>query len=400
MRKAQLVITLVAAVAALTTLSRAQLQTGLVSTQGNSYTCPLVNSQGQPTGWIPGTTCQNATVTNCSADDVNFTFGYEPQTQGAYAGTILFFSSGGGEAPGDDDLQPTTFGPYYLQNGYEIVQVAWTEGPWESTEGATGTNILAAACRPATFINWAYSNPLLFQGTAKNKAGYCAQGASAGSAQIAYSLAWYGSGSYLDKVELLSGPVLSDLEQGCEVNQSGQGASPITVCPTTETACHLGGIQPWSLTPEYIDGYAQGPRAWTGDSKCAGHTPTSQAEDTAWFNQSIDALVPGNSVNNLGNTDITAWICASVASGTGSMNNSSSQGQLFYTFIGQGGNGPLDIFPVTNCFDSEGVTGSNSNVPAEANQNGLTAIEGDMLSGSSAYGFPNSTKCTLNPNHN
>jgi hypothetical protein len=39
--------------------------------------------------------------------------------------------------------------------------------------------------------------------------------------------AWYGSGTYLDKVEFLSGPVLSDLEQGCEVNQSGQGQPPL-----------------------------------------------------------------------------------------------------------------------------------------------------------------------------
>jgi len=45
-----------------------------------------------------------------------------------------------------------------------------------------------------------------------------------------------GSGTYLDKVELLSGPVLSDLEQGCEVNQKRPRGASITVCPTTETA--------------------------------------------------------------------------------------------------------------------------------------------------------------------
>jgi hypothetical protein len=91
----------------------------------------------------------------------------------------------------------------------------------------------------------------------------------------------------------------------------------------------LGGIQPWSETPEYIDGYAQGPRLWAGDNNCAGHTVTTQAEDTAWLNQSIDAPTPGNTVNNLGNTDITAWICASVYN-NGAMNNSSSQGQLLH----------------------------------------------------------------------
>jgi hypothetical protein len=83
--------------------------------------------------------------------------------------------------------------------------------------------------------------------------------------------------------------------------------------------------------------------------------------------------VPGNTINNLQNTDITGWICASVTVGTGVMNNSSSQGQLFYTFIGQTGGG-LDIFPVTDCFNSEGVTGTStqpSQVPFLANENGL-----------------------------
>jgi len=100
MRKALLVIAMVATVAALTTLSRAQLLTGTVSTVGGSSSCPVYNSQNQPTGWIPGTICQNATITGCSgADDINFTFGYEPQTQGSYKGTVLFFSSAGGESP-------------------------------------------------------------------------------------------------------------------------------------------------------------------------------------------------------------------------------------------------------------------------------------------------------------
>jgi hypothetical protein len=46
----------------------------------------------------------------------------------------------------------------------------------------------------------------------------CALGDSAGSAAIAYSLAYYGAGSYLDNVELLSGPVLSDIEQDVNGN--------------------------------------------------------------------------------------------------------------------------------------------------------------------------------------
>src|SRR5208282_4513681 len=47
----------------------------------------------------------------------------------------------------------------------------------------------------------------------------CAQGFSAGSSAVAYALAWYGAGSYLDNAELLSGPVFSDIQQGCEYPQ-------------------------------------------------------------------------------------------------------------------------------------------------------------------------------------
>ena len=48
----------------------------------------------------------------------------------------------------------------------------------------------------------------------------CAQGFSAGSGALGYALAWYGAATsaeyHLDKVALLSGPVFSDIEQGCE----------------------------------------------------------------------------------------------------------------------------------------------------------------------------------------
>jgi len=69
------VIAMVATVAALTTLSRAQLLTGTVSTVGGSSSCPVYNSQNQADGldsWH--LLCQNATITGCSgADDINFT---------------------------------------------------------------------------------------------------------------------------------------------------------------------------------------------------------------------------------------------------------------------------------------------------------------------------------------
>jgi hypothetical protein len=100
---------------------------------------------------------------------------------------------------------------YYVQQGYEVVQVAWG-GPWEQQD--TNPNIQNAACRPATFLNYVYTN--IFAPAIKGPAaGFCAQGFSAGSAAIAYSMAYYGEAGQLDNVELISGPVLSDLKQGC-----------------------------------------------------------------------------------------------------------------------------------------------------------------------------------------
>jgi len=52
-----------------------------------------------------------------------------------------------------------------------------------------------------------------------------------------------------------------------------------------------------------------------------------------------------------------------------------------------------DIFAVTTCDMAEGVTGTSAQVPFLSNENGLTAIEGDMVSGTPST---NSTKCQSN----
>jgi len=73
----------------------------------------------------------------------------------------------------------------------------------------------------------------------------CALGDSAGSAAVAYSLAYYNAGSYFDNVELLSGPVLSDIEQGCQVCRIS--AEPVAGRMRTDqlrrgpVRCQLGG---------------------------------------------------------------------------------------------------------------------------------------------------------------
>ena len=157
-----------------------------------------------PTGFTRSMTCFKGTVENCpNTSNLGFTYGYQNPV-GELAGTVVFHDGGGGTAPYADP----TYMEKYLVNGFQVIFLAW-DADWEgSINGIVGTNIKDAACRPATLFNYFYQN-LYTQG------GMCAQGFSAGSGAVAYSLAWYGSASYLDNVELLSGPPFGDIDQGC-----------------------------------------------------------------------------------------------------------------------------------------------------------------------------------------
>jgi hypothetical protein len=227
----------VLALYAFTTSARAQsLSTGqLTNVTASSTACSgshWFSYQGIPAS------CYTATVQNCpNTDNFGLTFAYlNPaglvQNVPKTLGVIVFFNGGDGTDPGGDATgtpsAPLTMAGYYFSQGYEIVQTAWQYAWQETDAGQLGQlhpgNIQNAACRPATFLKWVYQNVYLpiTQGTnGYAKAGMCAQGASAGSAQVAYSLAYYGLSSYLDSVELMSGPVLSDIEQGCAPRASG-----------------------------------------------------------------------------------------------------------------------------------------------------------------------------------
>jgi len=167
-------------------------------------------------------TCYSGVVTGCTgADDLQFTFSYDAPA--SPVGVIVLFSGGGGTSASAYPGAELTYAQDYFNDGYAVVQVAWA-WDWEDTtipSGYTGggssssqtPNIQAAACRPATFLNY-------INNTAKvhpSGTPLCAQGASAGSGAVGYSMAWYNGASILKNVELLSGPVFSNIEQGCVV---------------------------------------------------------------------------------------------------------------------------------------------------------------------------------------
>lgn len=203
---------------------------------------------------------------------------------------------------------------------------------------------------------------------------------------MGYSLEWYGAYRYLNNVELLSGPVFSRIDYGCEVPTEGA----VTVCGSSQYGCdnEYGNTGSWTNNPQYISFYLTDVQGWVGGgsgthNSCGNPGGTSQTADQAWLNMSI--LASGGDFTYT-TTSMAGWVCAGPAtnyqSGTcGNShcpNNSGSQGGLFrqqfsstnfpsphYAFVG-----------VNSCNGEEGVTGPQATTPSgEAT---MTAIENDM----------------------
>src|SRR2546423_15724395 len=114
----------------------------------------------------------------------------------------------------------------------------------------------------------------------------CAQGSSAGSAAIAYALAWYGAGDstvqnggYLDNVELLAGPPLSDIYEGCEYPRDGA----VTVCGTGGISACTGWASGGLFDPpSYLDPARTGGREWGKIPHCARKIDKSSTREPGW----------------------------------------------------------------------------------------------------------------------
>jgi hypothetical protein len=307
-------------------------------------------------------------------------------------GVVVYLDGGNGESANGESVEDEML-QYYVQQGYEVVQVAWG-GPWEQQD--TNPNIQNAACRPATFLNYVYTN--IFAPAIKAPAaGFCAQGFSAGSAAIAYSMAYYGEAGQLDNVELISGPVLSDLKQGCEY----PNASNVTVCPSGQWGC-AQHQRPWALPPTYVGfdvGYI---RNWTGENACAGTTNTSSWNDT-WLSESIvdvGGTTGATPTFSYPNTAMTGWLCSTVLAPPNGVNcstgyqysfcpnNSSPQGEIFYSQFTQSNSPPhYAVWGVDGCNGPEGAP-DGSVTAMSGEPRGYTAMQQDMAGGSQPDSLP------------
>jgi hypothetical protein len=317
-----------------------------------------------------GTTCYSATVECTGAANLGFVYG---ESGSGTLGTIVIFNGGAGDttAGGSD------FASGYASRGYKVVQVVWNTA-WEITaaSGGTGTNIKTAGCRPATVLNYARQNIY-------SSGGMCAQGTSAGSAAIGYALAEYGAGSYLDNVELLSGPVLSDIEKGCVVPNTPS----ITVCPSSQAYCNTGTPPEggWPDAPQYIGGDITAINNWSGSTTCNGSANTTSTQNAAWKHMSIvDGL--SDSTFTYPQTAMAGWLCSNTSVSCGSQpcqNNSAAEGQYFYVNV-TGAVEPFKVTRIDKCSGQEGVE-SGLLPPPNQTTSGFTAIANDMIANCTSH---------------
>jgi hypothetical protein len=339
-------------------------------------TVPCVVNSSHP---LKGAKCIGVTV-----DCTNIDPGLTPlvatlaiSTPATPLGTIFLHAGGYGTAyltvP-----NPVSYAQKYLTAGYQVVQIAWEDG-WQSTyTGAPALEPIAfAACRPATVLYYVYKK---IHGGSNGAGAMCAQGDSAGSAATAYSLAMYGSSSYLDNVLLTDGPVYSDVQQGCQYPN---------IVPSV--ALCAGGVgcdtqQSWTDFPQFLNkpvgnSPAESVAAYTiPGSNCNNWQmdgmPTTSAQNMDWQNMSVTS---SNAMYNYPQTSLRAFLCGAPAPGH-PQNNSAAQGWLFYqNFIPPNTGFALNflVHRIDNCPTSESPWYGVDN--GEGGQSGFIVSMNDML---------------------
>lgn len=312
-------------------------------------------------GFANGAACYTSTINCPGTAEIGFTYGVV--NPGGTDGTIVFFNGEDGTTPGFTQYVTAYTPPTH---NYQTVQVAW-ETAWEDTANGTGDSLKSAACRPATLMDW-----LLHQKNVYAGGGMCAQGASAGSAAIAYALTQYAAHEYLKHVTLESGPVLSNISTGCNPN-----STPITVCSGNQ--CLTGGEGSWPDSPLYVDGAETAVSTWTGatGNNACKSSRIGGTQYSSWQDMSIvDGLTgrQSDATYNYPTTTIAGWLCSKAPGCNDSrcQNNSAAQGQLYYENVISS----KSVYRVDNCESTEGV--EDGTVPALHNQPGLLAIIADM----------------------
>jgi hypothetical protein len=351
------------------------LPLGTITNIVNNINCTVNNSNP-----LSQATCYALTV-DCSNVDPNLlplVGTIAVSTPASPKGTIFIQGGGSGNVYFNEGSGGSSYAASYYTDGYQVVQIAWAS-EWQGNY-ATGTALeplLYAACRPATVLEHVNAH---FHTTG----GMCAQGHSAGSAAMAYSLAMYDSYSYLDNVVLTSGPVYSNVQEGC---QDPNVVTSVTICPPTlNNGCDTQDS--WTDFPQYVNtvltgdtvSAAQAVAGYTiPGSNCNNWMPslgdTTNAQNMEWNRMSITNAL---AVYDYPDTTIRAFLCGP-PTGDNPQNNSAAQGWLFYQNVIAPGVPPnFLVHRIDNCTGDEMIWGIGSTDNGEGGASGFTVSVDDM----------------------
>jgi hypothetical protein len=167
--------------------------------------------------------CQGIEVACAGVATARGALWIQPPPSGPTRGMVVLFSGGDGRSwwVGEDSegaASPASARTVEMINeaGLEVIQVRW-DGGWVSTGPAGAAGLAAAACRPATVVDWIHENrwePLDLDAAA-GQCGFCVAGSSGGASQAAYALSHYGLDVIVDALVLASGPPHAALAKGC-----------------------------------------------------------------------------------------------------------------------------------------------------------------------------------------
>ena len=232
---------------------------GIVELQSDG-TCP-------PGKFSGGDRCIEFAVVDCP--DIADVVGALRVTGTGAVGTVVLTTGGQGTGLFGNQSGDIVAGflDALLDDGYLLVELAWDDlgnvnppGVWEGP--GTSTSL---ACRPATALDWIFD-------TLHEEGLSVAQGNSGGSAQIAFSLAYYGS-DVLDLANLSGGPPPCPISTEGVLNFGEQEAcvvdaalfndtwepllfgDPRTHYPNTTVRFFIGKDEPSSYITETADNY-------------------------------------------------------------------------------------------------------------------------------------------------
>jgi hypothetical protein len=296
----------------------------LAHCQSNPLPLGSVQSNGSAScqGFQAHSVCESLTISCPNSADINVIVATVSGTLGK---TVFYANGSEWTLPGGAGyVNPLS------KAGHTTVTAEFLT-PWQSGPG----NLLTAACRPATLFNYV-----------ANGSQFALIAASGGAGAAAYALNWYGASSFVSGLWITSGPVYSDLGQGCETPK----AAWVTVTPNDGES--------WSSALNFEQGTQSLIGTFTGQT-CEPKSATTSTEYTNWESQSI--LAPGAAFPSL-------YIYAQLCSNAPMPNNSSGQASLWL--------GPMNAWTVgiSGCSGSEGT---NVGWTPEG-VNGTTALIADL----------------------